>query len=88
MKALKVKPEDLVPVVPEGLGDLDRGVRDVAKILTESGEALRVAFRSTVPHAMPACNELDGPQDEPGGRSAGLGFARRPPGILHGSSGR
>jgi hypothetical protein len=60
MKALKVKPEDLVPVVPEGLGDLlDRGVRDVAEILTESGEALRVAFRSTLPHARPACNELD-----------------------------
>jgi hypothetical protein len=26
--------------------------------------------------------------DEPGGRSAGLGFARRPPGTLYGSSGR
>jgi hypothetical protein len=60
MKALKVKPEDLVRVVPEGLGDLlDRGVRDVAEILTESEEALRVAFRSTLPHARPACNELD-----------------------------
>jgi hypothetical protein len=23
-----------------------------------------------------ACNALDGPQDEPGGQSAGLGFAR------------
>jgi hypothetical protein len=89
MKSLKVKPEDLVPVVPEGLGDLlDRGVRDVAEILTEREEALRVAFRSTLPRAMLACNELDGPQDEPGGRSAGLGFATRPPGILHGSSGR
>jgi hypothetical protein len=52
MKALKVKPEDLVRVVPEDLGDLlDRGVRDVAEILTESEEALRVAFRSTLPHA-------------------------------------
>jgi hypothetical protein len=89
MKALKVKPEDIVRVVPEDLDDLlDRGVRDVAKMLTESEEALRVAFRSTLPHARPACNELDGPQDTPGGRSAGLGFARRPPGILHGSSGR
>jgi hypothetical protein len=45
MNALKVKPEDLVRVVPEGLGDLlDRVVRDVAMILTESEEALRVAF--------------------------------------------
>jgi hypothetical protein len=34
MKALKVKAEDLVRVVPEGLGDLDHGVRDVAKMLT------------------------------------------------------
>ncbi len=30
MKGLKVKPEDLVRIVREGLGDLfDRGVRDV-----------------------------------------------------------
>jgi hypothetical protein len=89
MKGLKIKPEDLVRVVPEDLGDLlDRGVRDVAKILTEREEALRVAFRSTVAYASPACNELDGPQDTPGGRSAGLGFATRPPGTLYGSSGR
>jgi hypothetical protein len=59
MKALKVKPQDLVPVAPEGLGDLDRGVRDVAKILTEREEALRVAFRLTLARARPACNELD-----------------------------
>jgi hypothetical protein len=92
MKGMKIKPEDLVRVVPERLGDLlDRGVRDVAEILTEREEALRVAFRSTLPHAsqlVTSLMALDGPQDAPGGRSAGLGIARRPPGILHGSSGR
>ena len=35
-------------------------LRDVAEILTESKEALRVAFMSTLPHARLACNELDG----------------------------
>jgi hypothetical protein len=38
--------------------------------------------------AEPACNELDDPQDEPGGHSCRTRFATRPPGTLYGSSGR